>query len=334
MSRAVTILTALTAREMGDFLPEPLLGGLRGLAGGFVHLDTETVAAADYHRALMQHDPEVLLTCWKTPPLPARLPPALRYVCHLSGSVRNLITRRQIEEGLLVSNWGGSISRIVAEWALFHIIACLRRTTHWTIELHLAGGWKDDHSETASLFGRRVGLHGFGRVARELVSLLRPFGCHLSAFAPDMDAAAEARHDVRRAASLEALFDDNDIIVELAPLIPGTTGIVTERLLRLIRPGGVFVNVGRGAVVDETALLRVAQEGRILIGLDVFAEEPLPANSGFRGLRNVTLTPHLAGPTTERRRDAGDFALANLRAYASGQPLQALITPEVYDAST
>jgi phosphoglycerate dehydrogenase-like enzyme len=122
--------------------------------------------------------------------------------------------------------------------------------------------------------------------------------------------------------------------VELAPLIPETKGVVTEHLLRLIRPGGAFVNVGRGAVVDEAALLRVAREGKITLGLDVFAAEPLPVDSGFRGLPNVTLTPHLAGPTTERRRDAGEFALHNLRAYAEGRPLQAVITPQVYDTST
>jgi phosphoglycerate dehydrogenase-like enzyme len=156
----------------------------------------------------------------------------------------------------------------------------------------------------------------------------------ISAYAPDVDATTAARHGIKAAASLEALFADNEIIVELAPLIPETTGIVTEKLLRLIRPGGVFVNVGRGAVVDEAALLRIAQEGKISVGLDVFSVEPLPTDSGFRGLPNVTLTPHLAGPTTDRRRDAGEFALGNLRAYAEDRPMQALITTRVYDTST
>ena len=108
---------------------------------------------------------------------------------------------------------------------------------------------------------------------------------------------------------------------------------MTERLLRLMPPGAAFVNVGRGKVVDEDALLRVAREGRIQVGLDVFATEPLPADSGFRGLPNAVLLPHIAGPTLERRRDAGTHALENLRAYAEGRPLKAVITPEVYDAA-
>jgi phosphoglycerate dehydrogenase-like enzyme len=334
MPRPAILLAALSQQELHEFLPENLLSEMRALPVRFEHRDPAQLTPDDFYRQLAAVNPEVLVTCWKTPPLPAVLPPALRYVCHLAGSIKNLVRREQIERGLIVSNWGGSISRIVAEWALFHILSCLRRATHWTLAMHRAGAWKDGGTETASLFGRRVGLHGFGLVSRELVRLLQPFGCVISACAPDVTTETEARHGIRRIATLEELFAENEVIVELAPLIPATTGIITEKLLRLIPPGGVFVNVGRGAVVDEAGLLRVAREGKIMVGLDVFSKEPLPADSGFRGLTNVTLTPHLAGPTTDRRRDAGAFALENLRAYSADQPLQAVITTRVYDTST
>lgn len=329
-----TVLAILNPEELRDFLPEPLLGQVRAISGSVTVWDPTGQSPADFAAALAAADPEVVLAAWKTPPLPAALPPRLRYLCYLCGSVRRLVTRAQIEQGLLVTNWGGSISRVVAEWALFHILACLRRATHWTLAMHNEGGWKNGGTETASLFGRRIGIHGFGQIARELVQLLRPFSVSLSAYAPDLTPALASTHGVSRSPSLEALFADHDIIVELAPLNPSTVGIVQEQHLRLIRPGGVFVNVGRGAVVDEAALLRVAQEGKIMVGLDVYTVEPLPADSPFRGLRNVSLTPHIAGPTTDRRRDAGAFALGNLAAYADRRPLQAVITPEVYDTST
>ncbi len=334
MNRRPHVLAALTAAELREFLPEPLLGEVRALAGTFAHYDTTGNAAAKFHAALAAVHPEVLLARWKTPALPAVLPPNLRYVCYLCGSVRHLVSRQQLEAGLLLTNWGGSISRIVAEWALFHILSCLRRATHWTIAMHHEGAWKNGGSETASLFGRRVGLHGFGQIARELVQLLRPFGTPIMAFAPDVTPGTAPGLGIQCAGSLDELFAQNDIIVELAPLNPATRGAVTEHHLRLIRPGGVFVNVGRGAVVDEAALLRVAQEGKILIGLDVYTVEPLPADSPFRGLRNVTLTPHIAGPTTDRRRDAGAFALGNLGAYCAGRPLQGQVTPDIYDTAT
>jgi phosphoglycerate dehydrogenase-like enzyme len=250
--------------------------------------------------------------------------------------VKRLVTRAHLERGLLVTNWGGSISRTVAECALFHILACLRNASHWAVAMHQPGtaAWKNGFTDARSLFGRSVGIHGFGPVARELVALLKPWGCPITVFAPDATADLARAHGVERAASLEALFAEHQIIVELAPLIPATTRIVDEKILRLIPPGGVFVNVGRGAVVDEVALLKIAQEKKIAVGLDVYGTEPLPADSGFRALPHVGLTPHIAGPTIDRYPDAGAFAAKNLRAYAEDRPLEAVITPEVYDFST
>ncbi len=329
-----SLLLALTPGEIRDFLPGSLLADVRAVATNSAVLDPLSVDAAGFHAALAEINPEILVAGWKTPPLPARLPSRLRYVCYLCGSVKRLVSREHIDAGLLVTNWGGSISRIVAEWALFHILACLRRATFWALAMHRGKGWKDTATETASLFGRTVGIHGFGLVARELVTLLQPFGVSISVHAPDVTPEAEARHGVRRAPSLERLFSENDIIVELAPLIPETTGIVTEALLRRIRPGGVFVNLGRGAVVDEAALVRVAREGSVLFGLDVFAIEPLPADHPLRGLTNVSLTPHLGGPTTDRRCDAGAHGLRNLRAYAAGEPLESVVSAEVYERTS
>lgn len=333
-SRPSALLLALTPLDTREFLPGALHGEIRNLATSYREYDPSTGSTAAFAALLHELDPEILVTGWRAPTLPFLLPPRLRYVCHLTGSVRGLVSRHHLENGLLVTNWGGSISRVVAEGALFHILSALRRGTHWALAMHRDRAWKTREAETASLFGRRVGIHGFGRVARELLVLLAPFGVDISVLAPDVDASAEKAFGIRRAASLEALFADNDIVVELAPLIPETEGIVTERLLRLLRPGSVFVNTGRGKVVDEAGLVRVAREGRVFFGLDVFAVEPLPADHPLRGLPNVGLTPHLGGPTTDRRRDAGSLAVDNLRAYVAGEPLEAVVTPALFDQIT
>lgn len=334
MSRISSLLAVFTLFEQRHFLAGSILAELQAMTDEFRLIDPANFTPGDFARELATFNPEVLLACWQTPPLPAGLPPRLRYLCYMTGSVRRLVTREQLEHGLIVTNWGGAISRTVAECALFHTLACLRQATHWTLALQREGGWRNGWEQTSSLFGRRVGLHGFGSVAREFVKLVQPFGCTLSVFAPDFDDAIARQFNAIRAHSLDAIFSDNDVIVEFAPLNPDTTGSVTERHLRLIKPGGVFVNTARAAIVDEAALLRVAREGKILVGLDVFAEEPLPADSGFRRLRNVSLTPHLAGPTLDRYPDAGAHALRNLCAYATGQPLTAVVTPAIYDQST
>lgn len=334
MPRPAALLVVATPEEQERFLPESVLAELRALAPAFRLIDPRAHNPDSFARELAAFDPEVILCGWATLPMPAQLPPRLRYVCYLTGSVKKLVTRAQLERGLLLTNWGSSISRIVAECALFHTLCGLRQTTRWTFLIHREGGWRDNWESVGSLFQRRVGIHGFGPVARAFFGLIKPFNCSVSVLAPDVDDAVAAQHGVQRAASLDALFADNDVIIELAPLIPATIGLVTERHFRLIRPGGVFVNVGRAAITDEAALLRVAREGKIFVGLDVFTEEPLPVDSGFRGLPNVSLSPHIAGPTLDRYSDATAFALRNLRAYAAGQPLEAVITPSIYDAST
>lgn len=321
---------SLTPAELDDFFPHPLRDDLFALIAPSCLLREKY----DFAASLGEAAPKVLLAGLSTPPLPETLPPSLRYVCYLAGSVKCLVTRRHLEKGLLVTNWGDFISHSFAETALWHILSGLRRGTQWTLPMHCNRAWKSPHVEAASLLGRRVGLHGFGYVARELVRLLQPFGCQISVFAPQIDPAMASTHGVAVATSLEALFEKHDIVVELASLTPATKASITEDLLRRLRPGSVFVNVDRGSVVDDVALVRIAQERMVFFGLNVFATKLLPMDSPLRGLPNVSLSPHPARPTTDHWVDAGAFALANLRAFAAGRPLQALVTPALYDASS
>jgi len=331
-------LIAITATEQRDFFPAALFEQLLGLVPNHVFFDPSKNRANDWLCCLSEVQPEILVSCWNTP----RLPPNhsiggcghLKYICHLSGSVRQLITSSQIESGLLVTNWGNSVSRVIAENGLFLTIAALRQATHWGMAMHQEGGWKCDDTEFFSLFGRSVGLHGFGAIGQELARVMQPFKVRLQAYSPSVPDSLLMQFGVERVHSLERLFSDNEVLIELAALTPKNKAIVNEAMLRRLRVGSVFVNIGRGAVVDEKALVRVAREGNVQFALDVFEVEPLPADSCLRGLRNVTLLPHLSGPTTDRRCDAGQFALENLQRYLRAQALQALITVETYARST
>ncbi|MEC5398823.1 hydroxyacid dehydrogenase [Uliginosibacterium sp. H1] len=332
-------LLAITPREHADFLPPPLFGELQKLLPALEIVDPRELDATAWAALLAARRPQLLVSGWKTPALPGDYPvgpdaaDGLQYLCHLTGSVRKFVSAQQVERGLRVSNWGNSVSRVMAECGLFLAIAALRRASHWAREMP-RGAWKDDGSQFHSLFERRVGLHGFGAIARELVKLMQPFGVQVQTYSPSVPDAELAACGVTRADTLAELFARNDVIVELAPLTERTRGLVDETLLRSIRPGGVFVNIGRGAVVDEDAMIRVAREGQVQFALDVFAVEPLSADSPLRNLPNVTLLPHMAGPTVDRRRDAGAFALANIRRYLAGDALHAQITPDIYARQT
>ncbi len=339
MANPPVLLAALNDHEWKDFLPDSLRHSVQQLPYRFENLPLPLQNCKKLPDYLAESGAEVLVSCWATPPLPEDLPVGgdgqLRYVCHLAGSVKNLIPRSLIERGLKVTNWGGSVSRTVAECALLLILSALRRSSYWAIAMHREGKWKDKYTViTESLFERSVGLHGFGAIARQLVPLLKPFNVQLSSYSPGVPDEIFAQYGVRRCDSLHELFASNDILVELAASTPETYRSVNEEVLRLIRPGGVFVNVGRGAIVDEAALARVAAEGRIEVALDVFDVEPLPVESPLRGLPNVTLLPHLGGPTKDRRKDSGLLCRDNLQRYLAGQPLEAEVTLEIYDRTT
>jgi phosphoglycerate dehydrogenase-like enzyme len=332
------ILFVLNEIEWSTFFPGGSADTVKSLGAEIRLVDPTGLSEDAWRRELSEFQPRILVAAWKTPALPEDVTELtggkLDYVCYLAGSVRKLVTREHLEAGLLVTNWGNIISRTVAECGLMLAIGALRRASYWQIGMHLEGQWKTPQTVTGSLFERKVGIHGFGAISQALTGLLQPYDVEISTYSPSVPDSLLEDHGVNRAESLEDLFAKNDVIFELAALTSRNRGIVTEELLRMIPEGGAFVNIGRGAVVDEEALARVAAEGKIQVGLDVYGKEPLPEDSPFRGMRNVMMLPHLGGPTTDRRQDSGRLAIANIRRFYEGSDLEAVISPEVYARST
>lgn len=335
MPRPQSVFAHLRASQREVFLPPDLEDRMKALTDDYEWQELPGMDAAEFAAELERRNPEVLVGGWSTPRLPDPWPSNLRYVLYVSGSVKNIVSRAHLEKGLVITNWGNSISRIVAEAALMHLLNCLRQTVHWTLHMHITKGWNEDAPPAWSLYGRQVGIYGFGFIARELSRLLKPFGSEVMTFAPGVPDEVLDDHGVIRATSLEQLFAENPAVVNLAPLTAETTDTIRREHLESLPAGeGVFVSVGRGPVINEDALIECARSGRIQMALDVFHEEPLPADSPLRGLPNVMLTPHRAGPTQDRMRDAGEFAVRNLERYVKGEELLAVVTPEIYDAST
>ncbi|MBN8708768.1 MAG: hydroxyacid dehydrogenase [Verrucomicrobia bacterium] len=308
-----------------------------GFAGADIRwLVMEGLTEEGWRQELRTLNPTVLVTGWRSRRIPQGYLPAdecaLRYVCHLTGSVREVVPRSLIERGVVVTNWGNAISYTIAEHAMLLVLASLRNMPQWS---HYMEHWTRRRAlATRSLRGKRVGVHGFGSIARELIAMLRPFGAEVVAYSHGVPAIVYHEHAVRACDSLETLFSRSDILVECEALNSCTQGVVDERLLRLLPPGAVFVNVGRGQVVDEEALARVAAERSLRVGLDVFHDEPPAADSPLRTLPEAILSPHIAGPTEDAFALLWDFAMKNISSYLQGLPLQGVVTEEIYDRST
>ncbi len=295
----------------------------------------------DWEKVLLDFRPTVLISSWSTPAIPeayVRDPRcSLEYVCHIFGSVRMIVPRLFLEQGGAVTNWGNIVAAQVAEQALLLALGALRNMPNWRQFVRTQGTQiRNSASElgTRTLFGQSVGIHGFGRIARELVKLLKPFQLTLSAYSPGVPPEFMRAHDVQPAPSLKHLFASNHVLFECEALTPETERSVTAATLAALPDQAVFVNVGRGRIVDEEALRQEVASGRIRAALDVLIEEPLTTVSPFFKLPNVLLSPHIGGPTNDRYPACGANALKNLFRYLSGEPLHSLVTLADYDRST
>lgn len=235
-----------------------------------------------------------------------------------------------------MTNWGNVISHNVAEHALLLILASLRNFERWRPSMAANNDcWGNGLAlKTKSLRGKRVGIHGFGNVAYELIRLLQPFDVECRAFSQNVSPLYIREKGATPCDGLKELFQESDVVVECEALTAESTGSVTEEHLRLMPEGSVFVNVARGALVDEKALMRVAGEGRIQVALDVFEKEPLPADSPLWDMEGVIVSPHIAGPAGDWFHRCGDYALDNVDRYLTGQSLNGVVTLEIYDRTT
>lgn len=333
------ILFAITPRERAIFLP-----GLRDEdfdAWPRAFFNPETAAPGDWETRLREWRPTVIVSAWST----RRIPPAwvasddfsLRYVCHVAGSVRTVLSRDILERGVRATNWGSAITHTIAEHAILLVLALLRGTPRWPESIAL-GGWTLEQSErlrTRSLRGLRVGLHGFGAIARELVALLAPFRpAAIKVHSLGVPPAFIAEHGATACTELDELFSGSDVLIECESLSPQSRGSVGARQLALLPDDAGFVNVGRGQVVDEAALLAEAASGRLRIGADVFHREPLAPDYPLLRAPGVLASPHIAGPTWDTYRLCGDHALENLRRHLAGEALGGEVSLAAFDRMT
>jgi len=173
------------------------------------------------------------------------------------------------------------------------------------------------------LKGQTAGILGLGVVGREIARLCRAFGMRVIGMRRSDDPGA-IFEDVDRLYPREKLRDllaASDFVVLALPLTKETTGMISEGEIRCMKPTANLINVARGAIVDEVALIRALEEKVIAgAGLDVFVKEPLPAESPFFGLSNVIFSPHISGEMPDYEGRATQVFCENMKRYLEGAP--------------
>jgi phosphoglycerate dehydrogenase-like enzyme len=218
----------------------------------------------------------------------------------------------------------GTIARSTIELTFGLMLGVLRRIPQTDRAMH-RGEWPSFAGRT--LAGKTLGVLGLGRIGREVARLAQAFGMQVIAWGPTLNAERAARSDAAFM-PLDALLEQADVVSVHLKLSEESRGLLDERRLRLIGRDGVLINTARGAIVDEPALARVLAEGALgAAGLDVFAHEPLAADSPLRGLDNVVLTSHLGWPVDLTYRTFAQAVVAIVEAYLDGDYSRA-VNPE------
>ena len=260
-----------------------------------------------------------------------RAAPRVRWVqARNAGAGEQLGAALALEPALLrdvvVTSVSGIHAGPLAEFALLGVLAFAKRLPE--LERDKARrAWPDVKPTMGVLAGRTVLVVGLGAIGLEFARLARALGMRVLGVKrtpqdlPEVDEVAPPDR-------LTELARQADALVVTLPLTDGTRGLVDRATLAALRPGAVVVNVGRGAVVDEPALID-ALRGRSISGacLDVFAEEPLPADSPLWTLDNVILSPHVAARTDDEDERAVELFTDNLRRHLDGAPLRNRVDP-------
>lgn len=218
---------------------------------------------------------------------------------------------------VIVTNTPDSISATVADLAMGLVISVIRRICEGDRFVR-AGKWTGGPAPVGrELGGRACGIVGMGRIGREIAKRAEAFGMSVRYHGPRPKAEAAWPYH----ADLEDLARASDCLVVICPETPATRGMVDARILDALGPDGFLVNVARGPIVDQAALITALRDGRIAgAGLDVYWDEPrVPAELAV--MDNVVLTPHLGSTTREIREERARKLLANLAAHFSGKPV-------------
>lgn len=250
-----------------------------------------------------------------------RAAPRLRLIARAGVGVDNIDMSAATARSIDVVNAPSAASASVAELTVAFALMLVRRMLPGIVSTK-AGGWERG-ANGGELAGRTIGYVGYGRIAREVQRRLAPFGIHAIAYDPFLTGPVDATELV----DLPTLLGRADIVSLHAALTPENRHLIDARALAAMRAGAVLINVARGPLVDETALLAALKSGQLSgAALDVYEEEP-PRLRELLERPEVIATPHIGASTHEGQARAGALVADEILRAARGEPLTARVLP-------
>jgi D-3-phosphoglycerate dehydrogenase len=252
--------------------------------------------------------------------------PDLKLICITGTHNRTLDLEAATDRGITVcfTGFNADSAHATPELAWGLILAAARNIPSEDLGMR-KGRWQTTVGTT--LHGKTLGLFGLGRIGRRMAEIGRAFGMPVIAWSQNLTDAAAAAAGAKRV-DRDTLFRESDVLSIHVVLSERTHNAVGAAELALMKRSAILINTSRGQIVDERALVEALTEKRIaMAGLDVFCEEPQPADSPIRALPNTVLTPHLGFVVDDGYRDFYAQTVENILAFAKGNPIRVL-TPQ------
>jgi phosphoglycerate dehydrogenase-like enzyme len=241
----------------------------------------------------------------------------VRWVHALSAGVESILSPEILASPVPLTNGRGVFRTPLAEWvvaAMLHFSYDLRRIQ----QQQEAGVWEP--FDVDELNGKTLGIVGYGEIGRSTADRARPFGMKILA------TRRKASDGMYPPSRVKEMLAQCDYVAVCTPLTPETRGLIGPAEIAVMKSSAVIINVGRGPVIDEAALIAALESGKIRgAALDVFDVEPLSAGHPFYRMKNVLLSPHSADHTPGWRHRAVQCFLDNFERFSKGEPLQNIV---------
>lgn len=255
----------------------------------------------------------------------------LEFVSSISVGVDHIDVPALSERGIPVGNTPGVLVDATADTAFALLLSAARRVAEGDRFIR-AGEWRPDNRWSPDFFlgkdvsGATLGIVGLGEIGQAVARRAAAFDMRIVGWTPSGREVPGVE-----AVSLEELLAHSDFVSVHVALVPETRKLIGADRIAAMKPGAVLVNTARGGIVDEAALARALDEGRLFAaGLDVFEQEPLATNSPLLGHPRVVLVPHIGSATARTRGRMVDLALDNALAALQGQAMPHCVNPQVY----
>ncbi len=247
----------------------------------------------------------------------------LQWIHAASAGVDRLLFPQLRDSPVQLTNSRGVFDQPIAEYVLATVLT-FAKDMHTTLRLQDAKQW--EHRVTERIGGKTALVVGTGPIGRAIARQLTAAGLRVAGAGRTTRTGDPEFGDIHASDDLALIAGDFDYLVVAAPLTPQTHGLINAEVLSAMRPSARFINVGRGELVDQPALVTALQQQRIAgAALDVFDTEPLPQDSPLWEMPHVLVSPHMSGDTLGWADELVDLFLTNLRAFTNGTDLRNVV---------